>query len=108
MSNGSGESNVRSCNCFGSSSRCDVRIHVSKGEHRPARSRNEVLAFKRGLDTSELLIVLNLAAEPRKWEWRGVGQAILSTHLNRRAETSLHGSVLLQGNEGVILEIERR
>lgn len=81
---------------------------LERGEHQPIRARNEVLAFKRALDEGELMIALNLTAEPRKWTWSGVGRVLLSTHLDRQAETHLHGSVLLRGNEGVIIEIERR
>jgi alpha-glucosidase len=81
---------------------------LERGVHRPLASRNEVLAYKRSLDAAELTIVLNLAAEPRKWAGSGTGRVLLSTHLDRKAETHLQGSVLLRGNEGVIIEIERR
>lgn len=77
---------------------------LERGEYQPIRSRNDVLAFKRVLDASELLIALNLAAEPRKCEWDGVGRVLVSTHLDRRAETPLQGSLLLRANEGVIIE----
>lgn len=77
---------------------------LETGEYQPIRSRNDVLAFKRVLAASELLIALNLAAEPRKCEWDGVGRVLVSTHLDRRPETTLQGSLLLRANEGVIIE----
>lgn len=81
---------------------------LRQGGYEPLRSQNDVLAYKRTDGRTEILIVLNIAAEPRKWHWLGRGRLLMSTHLDRPSETLPEASILLRGNEGVIIELEAR
>ncbi|QOZ65857.1 alpha-amylase family glycosyl hydrolase [Bradyrhizobium arachidis] len=73
------------------------------GRYQPIRSRDEVLAFARTLDEQKVIVALNIAAEPRKWTCRDGSHLLLSTHLDRPPAPLAHGSILLRGNEGVII-----
>jgi alpha-glucosidase len=77
------------------------------GSYEPLRSRNDVLAVKRVAGRTEVLVALNIAAEPRKWHWKGRGRMLMSTHLDRPQQPLPEASILLRGNEGVIVELER-
>jgi alpha-glucosidase len=81
---------------------------LSRGDYEPLRSRNDVLAYKRSSGRSGVLVILNLAAEPRKWHWQGRGELLMSTHLDRPAEPLPEATILLRGNEGVIIALEER
>jgi alpha-glucosidase len=76
-----------------------------QGGYEPQRSQNDVLAYRRTYGGSTFLIALNIAAEPRKYDWPGRGRLLLSTHLDRQSELLPDASLLLRGNEGVIIEI---
>ncbi|MCK1735650.1 DUF3459 domain-containing protein [Bradyrhizobium sp. 138] len=76
--------------------------------YEPLRSRDDVLAYGRTDGGAEILVALNIAAEPRKWHWLGRGRLLMSTHLDRPSETLPEASILLRGNEGVIIELEAR
>lgn len=77
------------------------------GDHVPVRSHDDVLAFKRVLGRTTLLVALNISAEPRNWDWEGVGRVLLSTHLDRPPQSLPDARILLRGNEGVIIELNR-
>jgi alpha-glucosidase len=77
------------------------------GDYQPLRSVNDVFAFIRRDRHSELLIALNLAAEPRKWHWGDHGRLVLSTHLDRQKQALPDASILLRGHEGAIIETKR-
>jgi alpha-glucosidase len=76
---------------------------LREGDHHPLRSRNDILAFERVHEGQHLLILLNIAAEPRKWPSHVSGRVLLSTHLDRACEAVAKASLLLRGNEGVVL-----
>jgi alpha-glucosidase len=78
------------------------------GHYEPVRSQSDVLAYRRTDGRSGMLVALNIAAEPRKWHWQGQGRLLMSTHLDRPPETLPDTSILLRGNEGVIIAIEAR
>lgn len=78
------------------------------GDCVPVRSHDDVLAFKRVLDRTTLLVALNISAEPRNWDWEGVGRVLLSTHLDRPPQSLPDARILLRGNEGVIIELAPR
>lgn len=84
------------------------RACLRQGGYEPLRSRNDVLAYKRTDGRNEMLIALNIAAEPRKLHWQGRGQLLMSTHLDRPPEPLPEASILLRGNEGVIIALEVR
>ena len=65
---------------------------------------DDVLAYRRTLDGESILVLLNLAHEPRKWEWTGEGECLLSTHLSRQI-ASIRGPIRLQADEGIIIAV---
>jgi alpha-glucosidase len=81
---------------------------LRRGGYEPLRSQNDVLAYKRTDGGNGILIALNIAAEPRKYHWQGRGRLLMSTHLDRPPEPVPDASILLRGNEGVIIAIEAR
>ena len=56
----------------------------------------------------DILVALNIAAEPRKFHWQGRGRLLMSTHLDLPSEPLPGASILLRGNEGVIIALEPR
>ncbi|WP_314957659.1 alpha-amylase family glycosyl hydrolase [Bradyrhizobium cosmicum] len=78
---------------------------LQRGAYHPVRARNDILAYRRALDQSELLIVLNIATEPRKFEWDRRGKVLLSTHSGPPFQSVQPISVLLRANEGLIIEL---
>lgn len=81
---------------------------LRSGAFDPVRSHDDVLAFKRVLGENRLLVALNIVAEPRKWNWEGPGRLLMSTHLDRPPQPLADASVLLRGNEGVVIELDSR
>jgi len=81
---------------------------LREGDQQPLRSQNDVLAFKRALNGDEILVLLNIAAEPRQWHWQGRGRLLMSTHLDRQPQQLPDASLLLRGNEGAIIAVEPR
>jgi alpha-glucosidase len=75
---------------------------LSHGEYRPLRSRNDILAYERFDAGSRMLIVLNLAREPRLWPRPCKGTRLLSTSLEK-AGGKVDGPILLRANEGLIV-----
>ncbi|MCP3395426.1 alpha-amylase family glycosyl hydrolase [Bradyrhizobium sp. CCGB12] len=86
------------------------REHVClrEGDYEPLRSQDDVLAFRRIHDGQVVMIALNIAAEPRRRAWEGLGHLLMSTHLDRKPQALLDASILLRGNEGVIIAMDRR
>ncbi|MGY4623285.1 glycosidase [Bradyrhizobium sp. USDA 4486] len=76
---------------------------LREGSYAPLRSRDDVLAFKRVAGGTEMLVALNTTAEPRKWHWQGRGRVLMTTHLDRPHEPLPDATILLRGNEGVII-----
>ncbi|WP_407176138.1 hypothetical protein [Bradyrhizobium sp. STM 3562] len=66
------------------------------------RSRNDVLSYCRTLGRAKVLVGLNIANEPRQWEWEGRGLRLISTYLDR-SEDPVEGPILLRANEGVVV-----
>lgn len=81
---------------------------LRQGDYEPLRSRHDVLAFKRVQDGREMLIALNIAAEPRTWHWQGLGRLLMSSHLDLRPRSLPDASILLRANEGVIIALDPR
>ncbi|MBR0995531.1 DUF3459 domain-containing protein [Bradyrhizobium japonicum] len=76
------------------------------GVYEPLRGQNDVIAYRRTDGRKEFLVALNIAAEPRKWHLPGHGRLLISTHLDRPQELLPNASILLRGNEGVIIALE--
>lgn len=81
---------------------------LRRGGYEALRAQNDVLAYKRTDGGNGILIALNIAAEPRKCRWLGRGRLLMSTHLDRSPDTLPDASILLRGNEGVIIAVEAR
>ena len=76
-----------------------------EGKYEPVRSRNDILIYKRTHGADAIVIALNTQHEPRKLEWRGEGTVLLSSRLDR-ARQPVQSSVLLRGDEGIIVKLE--
>lgn len=81
---------------------------LRRGGYEPLRSQNDVLAYRRIDGRNEILVALNVAAEPRTWQWQGRGRLLMSTQLDRAPEPLPDASILLRGNEGGIIALEPR
>jgi alpha-glucosidase len=77
------------------------------GAYHPLRARNDVLAFRRVLGEDEMMVLLNIAPEPRKWDWQGRGRCLLSTRAGRSDQT-IEDAIQLHGNEAVVLAVYSR
>lgn len=77
---------------------------LRRGDYQPIRARNDVLAYRRGLGAEHILVLLNIAGEPRRWVCEESGDCLLSTDPVRQ-RGPLGRIILLQGNEGLIIAI---
>jgi alpha-glucosidase len=77
---------------------------LTVGAYEPLRSRNDVLAYKRRHEGTELLVALNTTHEPRRLAWHGGGTLLLSTHLDRTAQR-VEGPMQLRAGEGIIVKV---
>jgi alpha-glucosidase len=75
---------------------------LAEGEYEPVRARNGILAYRRSLGETRMLIGLNTADEPRRWNCGVRGSRLISTYLDRPAEP-VDPSILLRANEGVVV-----
>jgi alpha-glucosidase len=74
------------------------------GDQVPVRSRNDILTYKRCSGREEILVALNTIHQPRKLEWRGSGQVLLSTYLD--GQKRITAPVLLRPDEGIIVKLD--
>jgi alpha-glucosidase len=79
---------------------------LMRGDYHPMRAVNDVLAYRRSLGQEEILVLLNIAQEPRRWNWQGQGNCLLSTDLLRE-RGSVDGALQLGPNEGLIIAVNR-
>jgi alpha-glucosidase len=79
---------------------------LMRGDYQPLRAHDDVLAYRRSLGSEQVLVLLNIAGEPRRWDWNGSGQCLLSTDPERKCGAVDH-AIQLQGNEGVIIAVRR-
>jgi alpha-glucosidase len=77
---------------------------LATGEYRPLRARNDILSYERYCRDERILIALNIAPEPRKLEWHGEGDLLLSTYLDETGRRKLRGPTLLRPDEGVVVK----
>jgi len=83
-------------------------LALSVGSYVGLPAHGDVLAYMRTHAGQRCLVVLNLESQPQVLESRRVeiqGHIELSTHLDRTAET-VHGTIALRGDEGVIVMLE--
>jgi alpha-glucosidase len=74
------------------------------GDYVPLRTQNDILMFLRQTPEATMLIALNIAAEPRKFEYPGRGRILLSTCIGDKANYT--GVLLLRSAEGIIVRLE--
>jgi alpha-glucosidase len=87
----------------------ELRRHepaLTEGEYVPVRSRNGILAFRRRLREEEILVLLNIAPDPRSWDGLPPVTLLLSTDGDRR-DGPRRTTILLQGDEGLVLKVAR-
>jgi alpha-glucosidase len=77
---------------------------LTRGDYHPMRATNDVLAYRRSLGPEQILVLLNMAEEPRRWIWQGRGDCLLSTD-PVRTRRPLDGTILLRASEGVVVSI---
>src|SRR4051794_12289194 len=85
----------------------ELRRHepaLTEGEYVPVRSRNGILAFRRRLREEEILVLLNIAPDPRSWDGLPSVRLLLSTDGDRR-DGPRRTTILLQGDEGLVLKV---
>jgi alpha-glucosidase len=59
---------------------------------------------KRSWQGQEILVALNLVAEPRRFEWNAAGRLLLSTYLDT-SDVEVKSPVVLRADEGVIIKL---
>jgi len=75
---------------------------LTEGEYQPLRAQGDILSYRRSLGQTRMLIGLNIADQPRKWNCGNSGLRLMSSHLDRPSEP-VGSSMLLRANEGVVL-----
>jgi glycosidase len=80
---------------------------LTAGSYVPMRSRNDVLMFKRSYGDTELLVALNFSHDPCKLPFDPTADLLISTHLDREPGV-VQSSLILRGDEGVILRVSER
>jgi alpha-glucosidase len=78
---------------------------LTAGEYVPLRSRNDIFAFKRVLEGDEIMVLLNIATDPRRWDELPRTALLLSTDCECRPGKPIETSVLLGGDEGLVLKV---
>jgi alpha-glucosidase len=78
---------------------------LTAGAYVPLRSRNDIFAFKRVLEGDEIMVLLNIAPDPRRWDELPRAKLLLSTDCERRPGEPIETSVLLGGDEGLVLKV---
>jgi alpha-glucosidase len=78
---------------------------LTDGDYKPIRSRNNILAFIKCHPREEVLVALNLSEEPRVFDFKGAGELLLSTCLERD-RLAVQLPLLLRPNEGVIIRLK--
>ncbi|WP_447598183.1 alpha-amylase family glycosyl hydrolase [Nitrospira sp. Nam80] len=73
------------------------------GDYACVRSRNDILIFIRRSNGEEVLVALNIAAEPRKLAWAGEGRLLLTTHLDHESGPI---PTMLRADEGIIVKLK--
>lgn len=77
------------------------------GAFAPVPARGDILTYRRGSGASQFLIVLNFGGTEVEFELEGSGgELILSTHLDRAAET-ISRTLTLRADEGVVMRLNQ-
>jgi len=80
---------------------------LTQGKHDSVRARNDIFPFRRRHGGESILVLLNLAHEPRRWPTMEPGQLLLSSHLDRKTGVAADPQLLLRGQEGPMIKSGR-
>jgi alpha-glucosidase len=78
---------------------------LASGDYLPIAAQGDLLLYRRQIDGNTVVIALNLGAEPVSIASDAIGmggEILLSTLLDRQGE-KIQGTLVLRGNEGVII-----
>jgi alpha-glucosidase len=85
--------------------RCEKALTM--GDYEPLRSRNDIFAFRRCGGGDEILVLLNMASDPRCRDGLPDARLLLSTRADRPCGEAVGASTLLMGDEGLVLKVNR-
>jgi alpha-glucosidase len=74
------------------------------GSYAPLAVSGSWLSYERRLDDRRLFVALNIGHEPTTVKVSGAGKVVLSSYLDREAET-VESVVRLRGDEAVIIDL---
>jgi alpha-glucosidase len=77
---------------------------LRRGDYQPIRGHDDVLAYRRILGEEQMVVLLNIAGEPRRWDCERSADCLLSTD-PARARGPLGRRIQLQANEGLIIAV---
>jgi len=77
---------------------------LHRGDYKPLRSRNDILAYERFTESEKFTIALNLTHEPRRMPGIGQGKIVLSTMLDQ-TDRSKSEHDLLWPDEGIMIRM---
>jgi alpha-glucosidase len=77
---------------------------LTVGRYVPMRSSNDVLMYRREFDQDSIVIALNIADQPRRFNLAGPGHILLSTHLDAVHCKDAEGPIMLRANEGLVIK----
>jgi alpha-glucosidase len=77
---------------------------LRRGDYQPIRAHDDVLAYRRTLGEEQIMVLLNIAGEPRRWDYDRSADCLLSTD-PARLRGPLGRRIQLQANEGLIIAV---
>jgi alpha-glucosidase len=80
---------------------------LSVGTYTAVPAHGDLIAYLRSAAERRLLVVLNLGSHPQTFDLTevGGGRVLLSTHLDRAGD-ALYDTLMLRGDEGVVVELQ--
>jgi alpha-glucosidase len=80
---------------------------LTAGQYVPERSHNELLIYRRVAGDECVLIALNLLPEPRRLQFNGRADILLSTHLDQFHGDTILGPLILRPDEGLAIKVRK-
>jgi alpha-glucosidase len=74
------------------------------GEYVPQRSHHDILTFKRIAEGQQIMVALNIRHQPRRLEWQGKGEILLTSYLDKTGQR-IKEPLVLRADEGVIVNL---
>jgi len=57
------------------------------------------------LDQDSIVVALNVTDQPRRFDLKGSGRILISTHLDEFHGKGAEGLIMLRANEGLVIKI---